>query len=174
MTKTAPNPMPPSTLDASVVPDLSPDDARKVAGVLAPFSPRRQNFIRSVVAGNPAPLASRAAGYTGNSKLTAQRLLAEPAIAKAIEDLRAVFANRALYDFEQAHNVLVWALDFSKKTNNANAAVRAAEALAKLHGFMTDKLDVTAQGGVSFVFPSFARKSEPEPTLIEGEATENA
>jgi hypothetical protein len=160
-------------------PTLSPADARRVAEILSPFVTRQQNFIRAVAAGSAPTQAVKVAGYSGKlTKLTAKRLLAEPAVAKAIESLRDVLANQALFDFEMAHNTLLAALDFARQAGNANAVVKAAEALAKLHGHLTDKLDVNANGGVSFVFPAFtaAQKSRadalPEPALIEAHHAE--
>lgn len=152
-------------------PELSAEDARTVANILAPFKTRQQEFIRAMVAGSTPALAAKAAGYKGIGKLTAKRLMGDPSLAKAIDDVRTVFANRALFDFTAAHDALLAALDFARKTNNATAAVRAVELLAKMHGHLTDKLDVNAKGDVAFVFPAFAPKPQPdEPALIEGEA----
>lgn len=97
--------------------------------------------------------------------LTGKRLMKDAAVAKAVDDLRDVLANQALFDFETAHNTMLAALDFARQTGNAMAVVKASETLAKLHGHLTDKLDVSAKGDVAFVFPSFAPK--PEPVTIE-------
>lgn len=158
-------------------PTLSPADARRVAEILQPFTARRQAFIRAVAAGSTPAQAVRLAGYSGKLvKLTAKRLLAEPAVAKAIEGVREVLASQALYDFEQAHLTLMAALDFARQTGNANAVVKAAETLAKLHGHLNDKLDVSASGGVEFVFQAFAPKPHadalPELALIEAHHAE--
>jgi hypothetical protein len=167
-------PAPPYSLDG---PTLSPADARRVAEILSPFVTRQQNFIRAIATGSAPTQAVKSAGYSGKLvKLTAKRLLAEPAVVKAIDDLREVLANQSLYDFERAHNTLLAALDFARQTNNANAMVKAAETLAKLHGHLTDKLDLNANGGVSFVFPTFTPKSHAEaphgPALIEAHRAE--
>ena len=166
-------PSPPYSLDS---PALPPADARRVAALLRPFVTRQQNFIRAIAAGSTPVQAAKAAGYSGIAKLTARRLLADPAVAKAIADLREILANQSLYDFERAHNTLLAALDFARQTNNANAMVKAAETLAKLHGHLSDKLDLNATGGVSFVFPDFTPKphadAAPEPVLIEAQHAE--
>ncbi len=84
-------------------------------------------------------------------------------------DLAEISAEAAATGFDAAILDLmlggVSTLDFARQTGNAMAVVKAAETLAKLHGHLTDKLDVSAKGDVAFVFPAFAPK--PEPMTIE-------
>ena len=161
----------PTVPELGRMPELSPEDAAKVAAILSDFTLKQQGFIRAVVAGNTPAVAAKQAGYKGIGKLTAKRLMSDPALVKAIEDVRIVFANRALFDFEDAHNTLMAALHFARQTSNATAAVRAVELLAKLHGHLTDKLDVNAKGDILFSFPPFTPQpkpeAQPEPLLIE-------
>ncbi len=160
-----PTPALPAAPSAVNPPAFSPADAREVAEILQPFTTCRAAFIRAVASGDNPTTAAKVAGYASMAKLTGKRLLNDPAVSRAIEALRDVLANQALFDFEMAHNTMLAALDFARQTGNAMAVVKAAETLAKLHGHLTDKLDVSAKGDVAFVFPAFAPK--PEPMTIE-------
>jgi hypothetical protein len=136
--------------------EFSPEEQLALDVVLAPLRPRMAAFVRHFLTnGGNGAAAARTAGYGGNkwTRSAASRLLKRPDVAAAIDAFKAILARRAAFDFARASDTLMDGLSFAKETGNATAYVRAGELLAKLHGHLSDRVDLRHQGDVAFVFP---------------------
>jgi hypothetical protein len=76
-------------------------------------------------------------------------------VQAALDAARSAIALATAFDFQAASDQLKEGLQFARETGNATAFVRAGELLAKLHGHLSDRLDVRSNASVEFIFPSF-------------------
>jgi hypothetical protein len=137
---------------------FTPAERAELQAAMADLLPRQVEFVRAYLATGNGSAAARAAGYGGGRggrffNATAYRLLRQPKVVKALAIFKTILSRHAAFDFDRASSLFMEGLDFARSTQNATAFVRGAELLAKLHGHLTDKVDLRAAGAVAFVFP---------------------
>jgi hypothetical protein len=111
---------------------------------------RRQRFVESYLLGNSAVQAAKNAGYRGRCiNRTAAKLLVVPEVATAIEVGRKAIAERASFTFDRAMEQLREDRTFAIRTENATAAVRASELMAKMSGHLVERVDARVAVGFS-------------------------
>lgn len=160
---TAPQNLPapdlPEVAPPDFLPDPTPAEIAEVSRALAPLKHQHALFVRHYVATGRQADAARKAGYARRSRTTAARLLKRPDVQEAIQTLRELATRRSLYDFDKVSDDLTSAIEFAYQQKNPMAVAKAVELKAKLHGMLSDRLDVRHQGDVIFQFPTF-RKGE--------------
>ncbi|MER8854429.1 terminase small subunit [Mesorhizobium australicum] len=144
-----------AALPLDLAPDLAAEDAAALEKALSPLRPKHQAWVRYYIISKNGADAARRAGYVGKEgvKAAAHRILHRPDVQAALAAFTAALAKRTVFDFDAASKKILEASEFAFKTNNATAAVRSAELLAKLHGHLNDKLQVQHRGDVAFIFP---------------------
>jgi hypothetical protein len=81
------------------------------------------------------------AGYGKSYAVVASSRLGKiPAVAKALESIRAEFRNRTLYDLEAAVSEVDRAVSFADTKSNPQAVAKLLELKSKLHGLLVDRL----------------------------------
>jgi phage terminase small subunit len=107
---------------------------------------RRQRFVEAYLLGNSAVQAAKNAGYVGRClNRSAAKLLAVPEVAAAIEVGRKAIAEHASFTHDKAMAQLREDRAFAIRTQNATAAVRASELMAKMSGHLVERQDVRLQ-----------------------------
>lgn len=110
--------------------------------------PRRQRFVEHYLLCGNAVVAAERAGYRGSPgtmRRTAHRVLHTPEVAAAITAARKAIATRNEFSFDTAMSQLREDRQFAIKTENATAAVRASELMAKMSGHLVDRIDARIQ-----------------------------
>jgi hypothetical protein len=111
-------------------------------------NPRRQKFVEGFLLCGNATLAAQRAGYrTRYMRRAAHDLTRIPEIAAAIAEGRKALAERASFTFDRAMEQLRADRDFAIKTENATAAVRASELMAKMSGHLVERVDARVATG---------------------------
>jgi phage terminase small subunit len=132
------------TTEVAVAEALPPD----VLARIGLRNPRRQRFVEHYLLCGVAALAAQRAGYRNRRiRQTAHWLLHLPDIAAAIEAGRKALAERASFTFDRAMEQLRADRDFAIKTENATAAVRASELMAKMSGHLVERVDARVATG---------------------------
>jgi hypothetical protein len=112
--------------------------------------PRWQRFVEQYLLCGSSLLAAERAGYSGRSlRKTSSRLLHQPEVAAAIEAGRKALAERSNFTFDRAMEQLRADREFAIKTENATAAVRASELMAKMSGHLVERVDARVAMGFS-------------------------
>lgn len=157
-------------------------DGPDIEAALAPLTPQRADFVRHYLATGNGAEAVRRSGYNNRTpQRQAHKLLQRADVQTALAAAKKSIAAATAYDFERASTELKRATEFAYSTENATAAVRGAELLAKMHGHLSDRLDVRQSASVEFIFPSFGGPSQDrvseqaaktiEGTVVDGVAT---
>ncbi len=98
--------------------------------------------------------AARRAGYTGNTNtinVAASRLLASEHIAQGVAERMAELAERCAITLETISQQLQEDRMLAHRVDQAGAAVSASMGLAKLHGLITDKQEMTGKNGAPLI-----------------------
>lgn len=108
--------------------------------------PRQQMFVERYCLHGNAHRAVLDAGYAQRSaRQRAAKFLAHPTIGAAIGRVRAALAERHNFTSDKAMEQLSEDRKFAIKTENATAAVRASELMARMAGHLVDRLDARLQ-----------------------------
>jgi hypothetical protein len=112
--------------------------------------PKWQSFVEHYLLTGNGTLAAKRAGYSVRDfRGIAGRLLRRPEVAAAVAEGRRALAEHASFSFDKAMQQLRDDRDFAIKTENATAAVRASELMAKMSGFLVERVDARVAMGFS-------------------------
>jgi phage terminase small subunit len=126
---------------------ITPADVEAIAGLTRP---KWQRFVAAYCSGATMSAAVQTAGYSSASpKQYASKLLARPAIAAAVATVRQALAERAAFTMDKAMAQLREDREFAIRTENAAAAVRASELMARMSGHLVDRIDARVAVGFS-------------------------
>lgn len=126
------------------------------------LSEREQKFVRELLRVGNQSEAERLAGYPDGS---AGQLMKRPLIQAALAKGREIVQKKLSYGLEQAMEQAQEAYEFALQTDNANAAVKAAELRAKLNGLLVEKIDVR-QSGFQLVIKGFGSSPPAQPDIL--------
>jgi phage terminase small subunit len=135
--------------DLSIVPSaaVTPGDVEALSGLTRP---KWQRFVAAYCSGSTLAASVQSAGYTCRSpKQYASKLLAQPAIAAAVTKVRQALAERQVFTMDRAMEQLKQDREFAIATDNASAAVRASELMARMSGHLIDRIDARIAVGFS-------------------------
>jgi phage terminase small subunit len=108
--------------------------------------PRWQFFVAEYVSGGNRTAAAIKAGYAPRRANNAgYRLAREPAIEKALAIVRKALAERTGFHHQTAMDQLKQDREYARQTDNAAAAVRATELMAKMAGHLVERVDARIQ-----------------------------
>lgn len=153
------------------------------------FDPRKYKFIERYAAHGQAKRAALECGWSEEYAQSASaRLLRDPEVKDALNEIRKNAMVKAEYTVETAMAEANAAIEFAKETENANAYVKAVELRSKLSGLLVDKIDLRQAIGFSIqiigvgapalppadvkVLPS--GEPIPEAELVNGSTDEEA
>jgi hypothetical protein len=106
---------------------------------------KQRRYMERLASGMPSRAAAKAAGYSDSyARVVMHRLGKNPAVAKAIEAIRAEGMKMAVYDLATAMREAEAVCAFAKKHKNAMAYCKATELRAKLSGLLIDRVEVVA------------------------------
>jgi hypothetical protein len=106
-----------------------------------PLTDRQRKYVEAVAAGQDSVTAALTAGYgKAYAQAAASRIGKIPAVAKALESIRAEFRDRALYDLKAAVAETDRAIAFAYSKGNPMSVAKLLEHKAKLHGLLFDRL----------------------------------
>jgi phage terminase small subunit len=126
---------------------VTPDDVEALTGLTRP---KWQRFVAAYVSGSTLAAAVQSAGYASvQPKQYATKLLKQPAIASAVAKVRQALAERAAFTMDKAMGQLREDREFAIRTENAAAAVRASELMAKMSGHLVERIDARVAVGFS-------------------------
>ena len=104
---------------------------------------RQQRIIQRVASGQGWREAARAEGCKDSyARVIRTRMQKNPAVAKAIESIRAEGRKIAVYGLVEAMQEAEDAASFAKLHKNPMANVKACELRAKLSGLLIDRVEV--------------------------------
>jgi len=122
----------------------------EVESLTALRRPRWQAFVAAYCSGSTLAAAVHSAGYTcDSSKAYGFKLLRRPAVAEAVVKVRQALAERAAFTMDKAMEQLREDREFAITTENAAAAVRASELMAKMSGHLVERIDARVAVGFS-------------------------
>ena len=105
--------------------------------------PKEALFVEHYLGGMPAYKAARAAGWVartdGAAKTKAAKLLRRPRVVAALQEGREDLARRNAFNLDRAMQQLRDDRQFAIRTENATAAVRATELMAKMSGHLDER-----------------------------------
>lgn len=123
------------------------------------LNPRHAKLVEERMKGKTVEDAAQAAGI---SRTHGSRILNNsPAAKKAMETAQKAVQAKINYGLETAMNEAKDAIEFAKRTDNANAYVKAVELRSKLNGLLVEKHDVR-QVGFSLVIQRGGTKKAQE------------
>lgn len=112
-----------------------------------PLTELQARFVKAYL-GEAKGVASVAAQLAGSKSTSAdsfrdagKRLLKVPAVRAAIDESRAVIQREGELDALAMVEQLQADRDFARQNKNPMAAVKASELVAKIHGYMIDRVD---------------------------------
>lgn len=88
------------------------------------------------------------------------RIMKKPAVKAAVQAAQAKSTEAAAYGCNEAMREAEEAIEFAKKTKNANAYVKAVELRSKLKGLLVEKYDVR-QSGFNITIQGFGMAGKP-------------
>jgi hypothetical protein len=104
---------------------------------------RQRKYIEAVGSGQDSVSAALSAGYgKAYAQAAASRIGKIPAVAKALESIRAEFRSRTLYDLEAAVSEIDRALSFAYSKGNPMSVAKLLELKSKLHGLLIERLHI--------------------------------
>jgi hypothetical protein len=122
-------------------------------------SPRQQKFVEYFVLHGNGAAAARAAGYSPRrDRQTAAVLMKAGPVVAAIAEARRALAEAAEFTMDRAMQQLREDREFAIRTENATAAVRASELMAKLSGHLVERIDARIAVGFSVALHIPARE----------------
>lgn len=114
---------------------------------MRPMTARQEKFCLLIVQGETKPTAYEQAGYSVKSKTVAQvqasKLLRMPNIQNRIQGLQGQLQRRTLITLESLTDDLIEIRQAARAAGSFGPAVQATQTIAKLHGFMVDRAEVT-------------------------------
>ena len=132
---------------------------------------RHQLFVEQYAVSGNAKRAAIAAGYSPQyAASNCAKLLRRPAIKAAVDRVRAALAERSKFGMDRAMAQLREDRQFAIDTENATAAVRASEIMAKLAGHLVDRIDARVQ---AIPFSIVIRGVDEPVPAIEDESGES-
>jgi hypothetical protein len=100
-------------------------------------------YAENIATGMDSRAAARSDGYSESfSKVVAHRFRANPAIVKAVEDIRKKGRDMAAYGLVEAMEEAEDVCAFAKLHKNAMAYCKATELRAKLSGLLIDRVEI--------------------------------
>jgi phage terminase small subunit len=138
-----------STLPAlAKSPAITADDVAALTGLKRP---KWQTFVAAHASGATLAAAVVSAGYSCAKPLQyGQKLLKrKPEIAAALVTVRQALAERSAFTMDKAMEQLRDDREFAIRTENAAAAVRASELMARMSGHLVDRIDARIAVGFS-------------------------
>ncbi|MEE8499353.1 MAG: terminase small subunit, partial [Kiloniellales bacterium] len=106
------------------------------------MNPKQRRFAEEYVIDSNATAAARRAGYSERTaKQQGSRLLTNVDVQVAIQGLHAELRERVVVSVESVTAQLNDAYDQAASNGQASAMVQASMGLAKLHGFLVDKVE---------------------------------
>lgn len=147
------------------------------------LTPRQAAFVQAYAVGDKsATAAAIAAGYSPKSaRAQVYDLMRNPGVKAELEGIHERITQRTVYDAAAAFDEAGEGIELARKSGNAHALVKAVELRAKLHGLLTDRLQVDSvsidligalQDAKARLHPRFAAALRPtrDPApAIEGE-----
>ena len=114
---------------------------------MSDLSEQRERFCRAIVKGLNQRDAYKEAGYKSGSDAAtdanASRLISNDKIVARIAELRRPLAISMAVTLESITEMLREDRELARQNNQVGAAVAAAMGIAKLHGLVIDKAEVT-------------------------------
>lgn len=114
---------------------------------MSDLSEQQERFCRAIVKGLNQRDAYKEAGYKSGSDAAtdanASRLISNDKIVTRIAELRRPLAIRMAVTLESITEMLREDRELARQNNQVGAAVAAAMGIAKLHGLVIDKAEVT-------------------------------
>ena len=105
------------------------------------LTPKHLEFIRHYTSGASAHQAALAAGFSPGYASHAAALLKNPKIQAELKTMGDKVREQTLYDATAATAELNEAIEFSRSTKNATAAVRAIELKMRLNALLVERID---------------------------------
>jgi hypothetical protein len=106
-----------------------------------PLTLKQEAFVTHYLEGVTATEAARRAGYK-NADKSGSEVLRHPQVSALVAKARAKVRAKQNYTLQRALEDAEAAAEFSKKSGNAMALVRAREHQSRLAGLLVDKIDV--------------------------------
>lgn len=108
------------------------------------LTPRQAAFVQAYAVGDKtATQAAIDAGYSAKSaRAQTYDLLRHPGVKAELDRIRERITEKTVYDAAAAFNEAGEGIELARKSGNAHALVKAVELRARLHGLLTDKLQV--------------------------------
>lgn len=108
------------------------------------LTPRQAAFVQAYAAGNKtATQAAIEAGYSATSaRAQVYDLLRNPGVKAELDGIRERITQQTVYDAAAAFGEAGEAIDLARASGNAHAMVKAVELRARLHGLLTEKVQV--------------------------------
>jgi phage terminase small subunit len=133
---------------SKAVPGITADDVQALTGLKRP---KWQQFVAAHASGATLAASVVSAGYTCAKPLQyGQKLLKrKPEIAAALVKVRQALAERSAFTMDKAMEQLRDDREFAIRTENAAAAVRASELMARMSGHLVDRIDARVAVGFS-------------------------
>ena len=104
---------------------------------------KQRRYVENIARGLDSRTAAKSAGYSDSfSKVAAHRLGKKPAVAQAVERIRAEGMKIAVYDLATAMAEAEAVCAFAKLHKNAMAYCKGTELRAKLSGLLIDRIEV--------------------------------
>jgi hypothetical protein len=111
------------------------------------LNPRMERFCFLIVKGEIQSTAYEQAGYSTRSKEVAAanacNLLKIPKVQARIQELRGELVKRTMISLESLTDDLIDIRDKAIKAGSFGPAVQSVIAIARMHGFMVDKAELT-------------------------------
>lgn len=128
------------------------------------LTPREAKVIEEYCKHGNGKEALRAAGYSQHSDVIRRNRNVREALKGVITKAQ----KKSGYNLEQAMQEAEDAIAFAKKTDNANAYVKAVELRSKLNGLLVEKYDVR-QSGFSVVITGLSSAEVPviSPVVVK-------
>jgi phage terminase small subunit len=126
---------------------ITAEDVEALSGLTRP---KWQKFVAAFCSGSTLSAAVQSAGYNCKApKQLASKLLKQPPIAEAVVKVRQALAERSAFTMDRAMEQLREDREFAIRTENAAAAVRASELMARMSGHLVDRIDARVAVGFS-------------------------
>lgn len=126
--------------------------ANFLGGILAKedLDPRDQLFVKEYLRTSNATAAAAAAGFTAKNQhslqVMASKVLNRPQVQAELKKIRNEVQAETKHGLVQAMKEAQDAMAYAKKTENANAYVKAVELRAKLNGLLTENINLRHAG----------------------------
>jgi hypothetical protein len=113
------------------------------SAVNEPLNDRRQRILQRVAAGEGWREAARAEGCTDSySRVVGARMKRNPAVAKAIAEIREAGMKAAVYDLALAMKEAEEVIEFAKKHKHPTAYFFAVRHRAHLSGLLVERVEI--------------------------------